>query len=457
MSSDLARLLVIDFLKHSWNCVETFAKKLISFNENKGKSVNLFYVRNGERKDITVGGEKLFLRASVEYSNPQLTVEEVQGIIAARLIEACGNYYQEHKMNSFEPGDVDAICEILNRPQQGKIVAFLLNTDDVEPDRYSMNPLKGSIIDSGQSAFPSIYVKTDELAIDRRFIEKYDGSLISENEAELIARCLNTCKGNYMDMVDSVKYEQLQSLSKSFGIELSIPSLRMPISTLRKEDADGPLHQIIRRMHADYSAIERAYACIGRSMKNRTTLLTIPHSRKGYGSKRAAKGKIYFDGTKLKSIKVDYETTRLYPNAIDPDDVSIAKAEDHFVVEGERLVNYDFRETPSSPQFFLYSLASPEDAVIWHGIGAFGASQLLKSYMTTHLACSKSSLFADLTDKYGVPIETGPQFNLVPDKVWFHPIHRNIDASIGTVQNLKDLTDIGMRIEALPSESYIRS
>jgi hypothetical protein len=457
LSSDLARLLVTDFLKHSWNCVETFAKKLVSFNKNKGKSVNLFYVRNGEKKELTVGGEKLFLRASVEYSNPQLTVEEVQGIIAARLIEACGNYYQEHNLSNFEPSDVDAICEILSKPQQGKIMAFLLNTDDVEPDRYSMNPLRGSIVDSGQSAFPSVYVKTDELAVDPRFVEKYDGSLISKDETELIARCLNACKGNYMDMVDAVKYEQLEDLSNSFGIELSIPSLRMPISTLQKEDADGPLHHIIRRMHTDYSAIARVYACIGRSMKNRTTLLTIPHSRKGYGSKRAAKGKIYFDGMKLKSIKIDYETTRLYPNAMDPDDVSIAKAEDHFVVEGEKLVNYDFRETPSSPQFFLYSLASPEDAVIWHGIGAFGASQLLKSYMTTRLACSKNSSFADLTEKYGIPSETGPQFNLVPDKVWFHPIHRNIDASIGTIQNLKSLVDIGMRIEALPSESYIRS
>ena len=63
---------------------------------------------------------------------------------------------------------------------------------------------------------------------------------------------------------------------------------------------------------------------MGRSMKNLTTLLTVPHSIRGYGSKRAARGRIYFEGTKLKSIRVDYRTTLLYPNAIDPADVSVA-------------------------------------------------------------------------------------------------------------------------------------
>jgi hypothetical protein len=56
---------------------------------------------------------------------------------------------------------------------------------------------------------------------------------------------------------------------------------------------------------------------------------------------------------------VTYKTTPLYPNAIDQNDVSIAKAEDEFTLEGEALTNYYFKKTPSSPQFFLYSLASP--------------------------------------------------------------------------------------------------
>jgi hypothetical protein len=195
---------------------------------------------------------------------------------------------------------------------------------------------------------------------------------------------------------------------------------------------------------------------MGRSMKNLTTLLTIPHSPKGFGSKRAARGRIYFDGTKLKSVKVDYRTTLLYPNAIDPSDISLAQADDTLTVEGDRLVNYDFKETPSSPQFFLYSLASPENAVLWHGIGAFGASELLKSYTTMRSACSSGSLMRDLNEKYGVKVRIPMQFNLVPRYMWFHPVHRNIDASIGCVQNLKDLADFGIKMEYLPADQFIR-
>lgn len=39
--------------------------------------------------------------------------------------------------------------------------------------------------------------------------------------------------------------------------------------------------------------------------------------------------------------------------------------------------------------------------------------------------------------------------NLAPDKVWVHPVHRNIDASVGCVQNLEDLAKMGMKIEYL--------
>jgi hypothetical protein len=195
---------------------------------------------------------------------------------------------------------------------------------------------------------------------------------------------------------------------------------------------------------------------MGRSVKNLTTLLTIPHSSKGYASKRAARGRIYFHESKLKNIKVDYKTTQLYPNAIDPNDVSVAQGDDSFTVEADKLINYNYKETPSSPQFFLYSLASPEDAVLWHGIGAFGASELLKSYTTTRYACKKDSLIKDLREKYGITAKTPLQFNLVPKHMWFHPIHRNIDASIGCVQNLKFLADLGMRVEHLQTEQYIR-
>ena len=75
---------------------------------------------------------------------------------------------------------------------------------------------------------------------------------------------------------------------------------------------------------------------------------------------------------------------------------SIAKADDCFIIEGDRLLNYSYKETPSSPQFILYSLSSPEHAVIWHGIGEFGASQLVKSYTSIHVACTKNYIFQNL-------------------------------------------------------------
>jgi hypothetical protein len=312
-----------------------------------------------------------------------------------------------------------------------------------------MNPLKESIVNSGQSAFPSASVKTEKLEIDHKFAQKYEGSLISKREVELIDRHLEACKNGYVDMVDAVKYEQLENLSESFEINLCLYSMRMPLTVLEKETTDGLLHHIIKEIHRDYQSVERAYSCMGRSMKNRTTLLTIPHSKKGYGSKRAARGKIYFEGTKLKSVKVNYRTTPLYPNAIDPNDVSVAKADDSFTVEGDRFVNYNFKETPSSPQFFLYSLGSPENAVIWHGIGAFSAPKLLRSYTAIRLACARDSLIKDLKEKYGITMKIPLQFNLVPQNMWVHPVHRNIDASIGCVENLKDLANMGMRLEYL--------
>jgi hypothetical protein len=259
-----------------------------------------------------------------------------------------------------------------------------------------------------------------------------------------------------MNMVDAVKYEHLQSLSESFSIDLIIPTMRMPLTILENETTEGLLHHIIRETHKDYQSFENVYKCMGRSMKSLTTLLTVPHSPKGYASKRAARGRIYFDGTKLKSVKVDYKTTQLYPNAIDPNDISIAQGDDSFTVEANKLVNYSYKETPSSPQFFLYSLASPEDAVLWHGIGAFGASELLKSYTTTRLACRKDSLIKDLKEKYGITAKAPLQFNLVPKHMWFHPVHRNIDASIGCIQDLSFLANLGMRMEHLPTEQYVR-
>jgi hypothetical protein len=106
-------------------------------------------------------------------------------------------------------------------------------------------------------------------------------------------------------------------------------------------------------------------------------------------------------------------------------------------------------ETPSSPQFFLYSLGSPENAVLWHGIGAFAAPKLLQSYVSIRDSCRRGQLIRGLQEKYGVNTDDPLQFNLVPEGMWVHPVHRNIDASMGCVANLTDLARRGMKLEQL--------
>lgn len=449
-------MIVEDFLRSSRPCLEAMVGELHRFEGDRGRGVRLFNVKDDRVNEVVLDGGHLFIRSSIEYSNPQLTVEEVQGIIAARLLEVCGNYFECYGLREVGGDDVDEICEMLSRPSTGKAASFLLNTDDVEPDRYSMNPLKRSIVNSGQSAFPVAAVKTEGLETDDNFIKKYEGSLISREEAELIERRLEANDDSYMDMVDAVKYEQLKELSEAFEVDLCLPSMRMPLTALEEETTEGLLHHIIRESHADYGSIERVYHCMGRSMKKRTTLLTIPHSKRGYGSKRAARGRLYFEDTKLKGVRVTYRTTPLYPNAIDPKDISVAKADDRFTVAGGRLTKYNFKETPSSPQFILYSVGSPEDAVIWHGVGAFGAVQLVESYTATRLACARDSIFGDLRKRYGVNVRVPLQFNLDPRHIWVHPKHRNIDASIRCVDNLKDLAKMGMKLECLSTGEYVR-
>jgi len=452
MTEDLCRVLVENFLENSWSCVKTIVEKIANFEEEKsGKPVSMFRFKNGLRVKSTFRANRFFLRASVEYSNPQLTVEEVQGIIGARMLEVCGNYFRDYGLHKPDDNDVAQVCEALKKPPQGLIMPFLLNTDDVEPDRYSMNPLKESIATSGQSAFPVAYVKTEGLRVDQEFVTKYEGTLISKSEVALVNHYLETTEGSYLDFVDAVKYAQMEKLSEIFGIDLALNASRMPLATLQVEAKDDLLHHIISEIHRDYGAVKQAYDCMGRSMTKRTTLLTVPHSKKGYGSKRAARGRIHFNEAKLENISVKYKTTRLYPNAIDPDDVSIAQAEDDFEVTGEKLADYSFSETPSSPQFFLYSLGSPENAVLWHGIGAFAAPQLLQSYASARVACRRGQFIRDLKRRYGVKMEVPLQFNLVPAGMWVHPMHRNIDASMGCVENPADLARMGMKLEYLPA------
>jgi hypothetical protein len=448
LPKDLCDSLLRDFLKTSWGTVKTLVEKAVSNKQQvkNHRTVNLFRFANGKRVNVPFEGNYFFLRGSVEYTNPQLTVEEVQGVIGTRLLEACGNHFTEKGLHTPIDDDIAALYEALQKPPQGYIVPFLLNTDDVEADRYSMNPLKQSLVKSGQSAFPAAYVKTDRLKVDEEFVRKYDGTLISKGEAELIKSCLSS-ESSYLDFVDKVKYSQLEELSRFFRMNLSLYALRMPISTLQAENKDGLLHYIISESHRDYEAISEAYTCMGRSMTKRTTLLTIPHSKKGYGSKRAARGRIHFADSQLQDISVKYKDTKLYPNAVDPEDIAVAEGNDDFSVSGEKLSDYSFKETPSSPQFFLYSIGSPEDAALWHGVGEFASSQLLQSYTSARKACKEGKLIKNIQEKFGIKVDVPLQFNLAPEGMWSHPVHRNIDASIGSVENVSDLAVRGMRLE----------
>jgi hypothetical protein len=447
---DYCRLLLEDFLKTSFQTVKVLIEGASAAKgQAPNRKVTLFQYVNGQKMSVPFEDERFYLRSSVEYTNPQLTVEEVQGIVGTRLLVTSANYYLERGLHEPTCDDVDALSELVKKPPQGYIVPFLLNTDDVEADRYSMNPLKQSIVDSGQSAFPVANVTTNSLKIDEAYAKKYDGSMISKKETELITELLRESNGNYLDFCDLMKYIQLKELSGFCGMDLMLYSLRMPLSVLKAENKDDLLHYIISESNHDYASVESAYTCMGRSMKNRTTLLTIPHSTKGYGSKRAARGKLHFENNKFLDATITYKTTPLYPNAMDPQDVAVAVCDDKFTVTGEKLSDYNYTQTPSSPQFFLYSLASPEDATMWHGVGAWGASQLLQSYVNARTACREGKLLKELNQKYHLNIRTPLQFNLAPEGLWSHPIHRNVDASIGSVEDLPDLAHRGMRLEYL--------
>jgi hypothetical protein len=448
MTTSIGRLIVEDFINNAHQTLTHLRLGLANFLETPYEradyTVPMLKIQKQHLSPIKYSSKNFFLRSSIEYTNPQLTVEELQGILAARLLEVCGNYMMDNDIFKIEPDDVDQLCELLEQPPTSNIVSFLLNTDDVEPDRYSMNPLKESIVKSGQSAFPSAHVELDKLQIDHNFTRKYLGTLISQSEIDRIQYHLPMCD-TYLDLVDVVKSEQLEEMASLFGIDLSLPFMRMPLTTLQGETSQGFLHSLIRDVHQNYDSIRIIYSSMGRSLKKRTTLLTIPHSLKGYGSKRAARGRIVFEGNSLKRVTVRYRNTTLYPNAIDPDDVSIVKANDKVSIDGQKFRNYSYSELPSSPQFILYSLGSPEQAVIWHGVGAFGASQLVMSYTTLrHVLPSRAGS--------SVP----QQFNLLPRCMWVHPIHDNIDASVGSVEDFEALAKMGMRVEHLPIEKYLR-
>ncbi|MCL2257483.1 MAG: hypothetical protein FWC14_04705 [Candidatus Bathyarchaeota archaeon] len=466
---DYCYRLVEGFLSKSMPAVRALAKSVQAHKEEGGyRRVTFLQFVNGKKISVHINGVHFYLRGSVEYTNPQVTAEEIQGIVGIRLLQTCVNYYMETDMQELTFRDYPLLCEELKKVPYGYVLPFLLNTDDVEADRYSINPLKQSLIDSGQSAFPVANIKTDRLYVDKAFVEKYEGTLISKKEAELIAKEL-LCHTSYMDFVDTVKFQQLEELSKLLGINLNLYTLRMPLSTLQAEKKGALLHYIISQAHLSYNSVKNAYNCMGRSITKHSTLLTVPHSKKGYGSKRAAHGKIYFNNNNnnnvnsingvncvVSNVAVKYQPTLLYPNGIDPKDVSLAQGEDDFVVKGEDFLDYSYVKTPSSPQFFLYALASPEDAALWHGIGAFAASHLLQSYLSAYAACREGELIPGLREKFNLQCKTPLQFNLVPQGMWRNPSRQNIDASIGSITDINSLISRDMWLEQLAIEDTKR-
>ncbi len=424
--------------------------KTISSRKIDGEKV-VFHTFDGKNmREEVFDGSCFFLRTSMEYSSPQVTLEELEGLLASRLLEVCAN----HCINSVIPEsqDIEKIAEALRRPPTGKVVPFIFETDDIEPDRYSNNPLRSSIVESGQSAFPVSTATTDALKLDEQFLQKYEASLISKDEIELVQKNLGRTQ-RYVDFVDMVKFEELSRVYEDFGLELRLPQFRMPLEVLMNEEKGEPLHSLVQASHRNYDTMDALYTLMGRSMKNKTSLLTVPHSPKGYGSKRAARGKLTFSKGDLEIIHVQYKKTSLYPNMVDYKDVSFAKCDDSLEFTAKRFTDYSYEETPSSPQFVLYSILSPEDASIWHGVGIYAGNEILRSYASVQDASLRRLVFPDVK-KPKLRVEPPIMFNLDPGKMWKHPMYGNIDGGIGCVEDLSTL--LGQEIRVSPIAVKLR-
>jgi hypothetical protein len=448
LQRELIREIISGFIGTSSQCILELAKHLA--RSERTASAGLFTFVDGRRRTAHYSN-RFLLRASTEYSNPQLTLEDLQGILTVRILEACVNYALEGE-REVKAEDVGEVAKGLEGPPKGAIVPFLMNTDDVEPDRYSVNPLRESIVTSGKSALPAYNLTTEGLRMDEAFLKKYMGILISPEEVSRIQYHLENVD-RYVDAIDAMKYEQLHWLSDQLGIQLVIPALRMPLETLTSEGEGGAVHQLIRQTHSDYGTISLIYELMGRSITKRKTLLpVVPHSSKGVGSKRAAAGKLIFENMDFRGIKVSYRPTLLYPNDVDEGDVSIAKACEDLSVDAQDILQYDFKRTPASPQFALYSILSPEAVAVWHGIGIHQGSEIVKSYVSIHSAHDQGSIFPSIPKPFkGIPL----QLDLVAERMLRHPIHHNIDASVGTV-DLAELLKKPTAVRVLKVDEFLR-
>ena len=96
MCEDYSKVMVEDFLKSSMSTVKVLVNKLSTFKkEEHDQAGGTFPLRKWQKVSVQFTGNQFFLRGSVEYTNPQLTVEEVQGIVGTRLLEASANYFDK--------------------------------------------------------------------------------------------------------------------------------------------------------------------------------------------------------------------------------------------------------------------------------------------------------------------------------------------------------------------------
>jgi hypothetical protein len=448
MTGTVARELLAAFHDSSWPSVEALVAARRSPHERSTARPALFYFHNGRREAVPIRRDQFLLRTSVEYANPQVTLEELQGIVLARLLAVSAEFAEAHADRRPVAADLPELARRLEERPRDRIVPFVLNVDDIEPDRYSVNPMRASIVRSGQSARAVADVRTEELSVDGEFVDRYRGKLVADRDVQAVRDELSSASTrSYLDLVDRVKYRQLEEASTLLGIDLAIPALRMPLTSLREGGASDALPTLVAAAHRDVPTLRQLYGLFGREFgRRKTTLPAVPHGPGGEASKRLVRGKVVVDGDRITDLEVRYQSGPLYPNEIDPADVARGEASAAFHVDPGRMQSYDFRTTPASPQFALYMLASPEDGAIWHGVGKYAGIQIVETYTAFHRASRATGRFLD------VPVDCPadpPQFDLVAEGMLCHPEWKNIDASIACVESLPSLLPRHTRLRTL--------
>jgi hypothetical protein len=407
--------------------------------EIPSREVALYTIEKGKRKKVNLRSDQFLLRTSMEYCNPQVTIEEATGTILAGIMAGIADHCLAGKK---EPSNIDsgAVLEHMGstRLEDRTVVPFFMMVDDIEPDRFSMNPLRASLYETMQTALPVAYVENKGLEVDPDFVKKYRDKLVTEEEAGKLDKCLEKFGSLkwYTDLVDIFKYDQLGELSGTVGMDLKIPFMRMPLETLQKEGSDGTLHSTIRRCYEDDEILRGIYQVLSKPLSN--YLLTVPLLG-NLGSKRVAKGKIEERDGKIVGIKVsNLKRMRLSPNEIDRKDVSYAICCDKKIrkkIGIEDLKKFEYAKMPLSPQFAIYMIQSPENGAFWHGMGGYQSTALVGSYVAMNHQFDR--FFKGLPKPHpGVPVQF--DINGLLNNAFINSIpHKNVDASLGCVSDGK--------------------